>query len=68
MIPHFTMRQALSQPDLLGSALVTRHCQRGGDCSGSSQGTAYDVRLVGASSWPAHETDDAGLHRIFNKH
>jgi hypothetical protein len=35
MIPRFTMRQALSAPDLLGNALVTPPCQHGVACSGS---------------------------------
>ena len=53
MIPRFTMRQALSAPDLLGNALVTptaSHCQHGVACSGSSQGTA---RMM-SSSWAHH--------------
>ena len=68
MIPRFTMRQALSASDLLGNALVTpplpAWCRLLGQ---QPRDSAYDVQLLGSSSSPAHEADDAGLHRIFNK-
>jgi hypothetical protein len=70
MIPRFTMRQALSAPDLLGNAFVTpplpAWCRLLGQ---RSKDSVYDVQLLGSSSSssPAHEADDEGLHRIFNK-
>ena len=54
MIPRFTMRQALSAPDLLGNALVTpplpAWCRLLGQ---QPRDSAYDVQLLGSSSSPA---------------
>ena len=48
MIPRFTMRQALSAPDLLGNALVTpplpAWCRLLGQ---QPRDSAYDVQLLG---------------------
>jgi hypothetical protein len=64
MIPRFTM----STPDLLGQCPCHRQpawCRLLGQ---QPRDSAYDVQLLGSSSSPAHEADDAGLHRIFKKH
>jgi hypothetical protein len=38
MIPRFTMRQALSAPDLLGKPLSRHHCQHGVACLAAAKG------------------------------
>jgi hypothetical protein len=60
MIPSFTMRQALSAPDLLGNVLVTpplpAWCRLLGQ---QPRDSAYDVQLLGSSSSPARADQSA---------